>query len=346
MDDLLAAAARGERVAQPLDDATIAAAAAEGMAGLLARASHDPPRELQIVAAAIETRSAAMAAELARVLDACAAAGLRMLALKGPTASQQLYGHPGLRSFNDLDLITTEREADAAEALLRSLGYRDETAMSPQQRATKRRFHNGTALVNDERHAIVDLHWRFGHVQFPLALPFDGAWARRASVPVYGAAIAAPGTSDLAVFLCAHAAKHFWCRLELFAQIAALARLDADWDEIDRIAAAAHATRRVGLSFLLANDVIGSPLPPLPRCLAAARPPFPALRRLWREQRGRHWVRGRALSLILDRRRDLAGATAALIFVPTHADWAASRAPEPLQWLLRPFRIARARLRW
>jgi hypothetical protein len=343
VDDILAAAARGERVRGPIDAATVSAASNEGMTGLLAHAAEDPPRDLRIVAAAVEARSIALAHELGRVIEAFTTAGVRVLALKGPVASQQLYGHPGLRAFSDLDLITSD--ADAAEALLQTHGYRDEIAMTARQRATKRRFHNGTSLVNDQRRAIVDLHWRFGHVQFPLALRFEDVWSRRASVPLSGTPIPTLGPADLAVFTCTHAAKHFWSRLEMLAQIAALARLPMDWSEVDRIAVHARAARRVGLSFLLANDVVGSHLPPLPRCLAAARPVFAPLRALWTRRGGEHSIRGRALSLVLDRRRDSLLAAAAAVFVPTHADWAVSKLPEPLQWLARPFRLARVRLR-
>lgn len=340
--ETLLAVARGERVCGPLDAATLDAAASEGLSGLLARLAEEVPRELRIRAATIEARSLYLGAELARIVAAFG--NVTLLALKGPVASQQLYGEPGLRAFADLDLIVDERDAERGEAILRNLGYRDAAPLTRAQRATKRRFHSGTEFVHDAHGAVIDFHWRFGHVQFPLALPFAEAFARRTTVLLDGAAIPALGLSDLAVFTCSHAAKHFWYRLETLAQLAALTRLPVDWEEVDRIAVAARGSRQVGLSFLIAHDVLGTELPPLPRCLAASRRTWPQLKQRLRKPHAQD-PRGGDLLLLLDRRRDALAATAAAVFVPTHADWAVSAAPEPMQWVMRPWRLLRNRWR-
>jgi Uncharacterised nucleotidyltransferase len=337
----LQAAARGERVHGAIDAATIDAAVTARMIGLLARAAVDPPRELQLLAVAVETRALSLLSELVRVVEAFRAADIPLLALKGPVMSQQLYGDPGLRVFGDLDLLVDAADAVRGEALLASLGYGDDEPMTRAQRATKRRFHNGTALVNRERDTTVDFHWRFGHVQFPLALPFGDAWHRRTEVL---GGIPALGLTDLAIFTCSHSAKHFWTPFENLAQIAALTRLPVDWEEVDRVAMSARAARQVGLSFLVARDAVGSELPPLPRCLAASEPVFPRLQERLRRPHDAD-ARGRDLFTILDRRRDAVAAALASVFVPTHADWSAAKLPEAMYWVARPFRLAAARLR-
>jgi hypothetical protein len=336
--EALRAAARGERVHGPIDAATAAAAAQARMAGLLARAADEPPRELQLHAAAIAARSLSFAKELARICDAFRAAGVPLLALKGPVASQQLYGDLTLRSFADVDVIA--EDAVRGEAILRDLGYDD--GLTAAQRATKHRFHNGTAFSSKTTQTTIDFHWRFGHVQFPLALAFGDAWERRSEVSLAGTTVATLGLTDLALFTCSHAAKHFWTPFETLAQIAALTRLPIDWETLDSLAVSARAARQVGLSFLVAREMVGCELPPLPRCLAASRAPFDALRVTLPAERD---AGGRDLFLILDRRRDALAAMAASIFVPTDADWSAATLPAPLYWLTRPWRLAAARLR-
>lgn len=336
MNAVLRAVARGERVSEPLDGATLEAAALEGLSGLLAHLADAPPRALRIRAATIEARALHLGEELRRVL---AAFDFPVLALKGGVMSRQLYGDATLRVFADLDLIVDERDADRGEAVLQSLGYREGMPLTPARRATKRRFHSGSELVHEARGLVVDFHWRFGHPQFPLALAFADAYARRSIVD----GIPTLGLSDLAVFACSHAAKHFWFRLEMLAQIAALARLPIDWEEVDAIAVASRAARQVGLSFLLVEDSLGVSPPPLPRCLTAARPHFSRLReRLFRPHD--QDPRGRDLFLLFDRRRDVVTATAAAIFVPTPADWATSTVPDALQWVMRPLRLVGRRL--
>jgi hypothetical protein len=314
------------------------------MAGLLAHATDDPPRELLLHAVAVEARASSMVAELARIVEAFRAANVPLLALKGPVASQQLYGHPGLRVFGDLDLLVHAHHVQQAEALLTRLGYRDEAPMTPSQRATKHRFHNGTPLVHDEHRTTVDLHWRLGHVQFPLALPVADAWSRRTELVLNGVTVQALGPTDLVIFTCSHSAKHLWWTLESLAQIAALTRLpNIDWNEVDRIATASHAARQVGLSFLLAHDVIGSELPPLPKCLALSRAKFAPIQ----ERLSRMVERdagGGDLLFLLDRKRDALAAMLAAAFVPTHADWEAVKLPGFLYWLVRPLRLVAKRL--
>ena len=335
---ILAAAARGERIDGPLDAAMLDAAESAGMEGLLVHHAMDPPRELRVVAGAIHARAMALAVELARIAVAFREAGIPLLALKGPVVSQQLYGNPGLRLFADLDMIVDSADTLRGEALLASLSYRDEEPMMPGQRRTKHRFHGATAFVNDERGTQVDFHWRFGHVQFPLALPFADAWRRHIAVDLTGTPIDTLGLVDLTIFTCSHAAKHFWPGMETLAQFAALTRLPVDWEEVDRVAVAARAARRVGLSFLIAEEELGVPSPRLPRCLAASRPVFERLRPRLAATRG-HGARGRDLLLVLDRRRDALAAFAAAVFVPTHSDWSAMRLPDALYWVVRPFRL-------
>jgi putative nucleotidyltransferase-like protein len=345
MNRTLVAVARGEPVRGAVDAATIQAAAEGGMVGLLARNAELPSRDLQIRASAVEARSLYLSGELSRLVDALRIAGVPQLSLKGAVASQQLYGHPGLRSFADLDIMVSESDAVRAEEVLFGLGYRDEEAMTRAQRLTKRRFHNATPFVNNERGTIVDLHWRFGHVQFPLVLTFDDAWKRRAVVELGGVPVPTLGWSDLVVFTCSHAAKHFWARFEMLAQIASLARSPmVEWREVDRIAISSRAARQVGLSFLIANHLTLSEVPPLPRCLDASRPVFPRMQRRLAIPHSRD-SGGRDLFLILDRKRDVFAAVAAAIFVPTHSDWSAADIPAILHWLLRPIRLVGQRLR-
>lgn len=340
----LLAVARGERVTGPIDADVVSAAAKERMTALLAHLADEAPRTLLLHAVAIEARATSLTAELARIVAALRGAGVAVIALKGPVVSQQLYGAPALRVFSDLDLLVDPATLPSAMAILAALGYHDEAPMTASQRATKYRFHNGTALRNDERHTIVDLHWEFGHVQFPLELPFADAWRHHSEVLLNGVAIPALGPTELVLFTCSHAAKHLWWTLESVAQIAALTRLtDVNWAEVDRVAVAARAARQTGLSFLLAQEIVGSTLPPLPRCLALARPQFARAQQRLAQSIERD-AGGRDLFFLLDSKRDAIAAMLAAVFVPTHADWEAAKLPGALYWLARPLRLAAKRV--
>ena len=314
----LLAAARGERV--QVDDDLVRDAAREGMLGLLARAAANPHRELQMKAAAIEAHGAFMTNELARIVAAFRDASIPLLAFKGPVLSQQLYGHPGLRSFSDLDVIVAPRDADQAEELIRGLGYREQLVMSRAERMTNLRFAGELLFMNDGNGVLLDFHTLFANRQFPVHLDFQEVWYRHAEV----AGIPTFGEVDLVVLTCNHAAKHLWHRLEYLAQIAALARLSIDWSEVEKRARAARVWRQVALSFGLARDILGIDVP-----YAAD------VARVKKIVGRAHDATGSDLFLLLDRKRDALTAIAQSIFVPTHDDYR-SRLP----WLYRPLRLA------
>lgn len=349
--EILIAAARGDRVREDVEP-FLRAAAAEGMTGLLARSVERVPGALHTQTLGMEARAARMIAELARIARAFEEARIPLLVFKGAVLAQQIYGNSGLRAFSDIDVIVDPATADAGEALLQHLGYREIEPLGKAQHRTNRRFGGESLYIDDAREGasgvLADFHWRFSHVQFPLHIDFAAAWKRRQTVIVDGHSFATLGETDLVVLTCSHAAKHLWHRLELLAQIAALTKREVDWPAVENLAFAAGASRQVGLSFLLARDLLGVATPPIPRCEAAAAPVLDAVRavvdrNLFAEHR-RSDATGRDLFLLLDRRRDVARSLTLAVIVPTHADWHGSKLPAALQWVARPWRLLWTRL--
>ena len=349
--EILIAAARGDRVQGDVEP-FLSTAAAEGMTGLLARSVEGVPRALRVQALGMEARAARMIAELARIAGAFDETGIPLLVFKGAVLAQQLYGDPGARAFSDVDVIVDPVTAEAGEALLQRLGYREIEPMGEAQRRTNRRFGGESLFIDDAREGasgvLVDFHWRFSHVQFPLRIDFADAWEHRQTVVVDGHTFATLGETHLAVLTCSHAAKHLWHRLELLAQIAALTKRKIDWPDVERRALQAGAARQVGLSFLLARDILGVAPPPLPGCIAAAGPVLEAVREIVAHnlfsERRRSDATGRDLFLLLDRRRDALRSLTLAAFVPTHSDWHGSRLPAVLHWVIRPWRLMGKRL--
>lgn len=350
--EILIAAARGDRVHNDVEP-YLSAAAAEGMTGLLARAAERVPRALRVQALGMEARAARMIAELARIARAFDEAHIPLLVFKGAVLAQQLYGDPGSRAFSDVDIIADPASADAAEALLRGLGYREVEPLDDAQRRINRRFAGESLFIDDAREGasgvLADFHWRFSNIQFPLRIEFAEAWERRQTVAVDGHPFATLGETDLVVLTCSHAAKHLWHRLELLAQISALTRREIDWPAVEQLAFDAGAARQTGLSFLLARDILGVALPPLSRCLAIAAPALEGVREIVAHnlfaERRRSDATGRVLFLLLDRRRDVLRSMTLAALVPTHSDWQGSSLPAAMHWVVRPWRLLGKRIR-
>ncbi|HEX7154597.1 MAG TPA: nucleotidyltransferase family protein [Thermoanaerobaculia bacterium] len=326
----LIAAARGDAVDIPSGvdwPALLKAAEDEGMTALLARAargSAEELRPLRVRAGMVAARASQMLEELARIQQAFDAAGVRMLPYKGPLLSQQLYGRHDLRAFSDLDLIVAPADAARGERILRTLGYHEPERL---ERWTHRRFNSETVLVHDELQIAVDFHWRFGNVQFPVPLTFDDAWSRRGSV----LGLPTLGDDDLALVVTTHAAKHLWHKLEFLAQLAALVRRG------ERGVPAVHR--------LLVRDFLGTDIGdvPMPEKYSAIHAIVSG--NLFNGATRKTDASGRDLFLLFDSRAAVLRALAVSVFVPTHADWAGSKAPTMLHWLLRPLRLVRKYLK-
>ena len=87
----------------------------------------DPPEPFARVAGelAAATARGAVTYELlaTRVVSELGARGIRAMSIKGPVMARALYGDPGLRPAEDLDLLVRPQDLDGAGAVLTDFGY-------------------------------------------------------------------------------------------------------------------------------------------------------------------------------------------------------------------------------
>jgi hypothetical protein len=283
-------------------------------------------------------RSRGAIEQLRRIGEALQSAGLPFVAMKGPLLAQRVYGDPGLRSFGDLDLLVAPPDADRAEAALAGLGYRPTVPLTAPQVRTLRRFNKERTLTGPHGAFSLDLHWRPGR---PMALHASEVIAGREAC----LGIPTLNTLHTALANAAHAARHGWSRLEMLLAVGGTATWPLDWAALDNLAARAHVSRGVGLGYLLAHEWTGSPLPPLPVCLNAARPVLSwaaawVSANLAGANRSFHAPFASTWDLY-DRRRDSLSGFIRAVFVPTYTDWETASLPPALYWAWRPVRLAR-----
>jgi len=92
-----------------------------------------------------------------RVMAALADAGIRSAALKGPFLSEAIYGDPGRRLSNDIDLLVATEQLPAAVEVVRRLGYDAPTDYVQDCGLPMLHF-----ALGHERGELppVELHWR------------------------------------------------------------------------------------------------------------------------------------------------------------------------------------------
>ena len=150
---------------------------------------------------------------LAEVNAAFAREGIRMLSMKGPLLSMELYGDPGMRTSKDLDLMVSPEDLSRAGEVLKGLGYE----LEPHPYATTPLQHKYYNLIENEKHEVyhrdeicLELHWQHDYQteQF-----FDDLWERREERPFMGGKTAIMGADDRYPALFIHAAEHGFMRL-------------------------------------------------------------------------------------------------------------------------------------
>lgn len=192
----------------------------DGLADRLARRRRD-----------ISFRNLHQLSLLVEVSEDLEAAGVPVLAFKGPALAATVYPELGLREFVDLDVLVAERHRDRAIAALRSRGFE-----SPRTRGGTDEG-NGYAvpLVREEDGCHLDLHWRLAPEHRALAPDPRGVRLRARYVEVQGRRLRVPRPEDHLLLLAVHGAKHGprpWPKLKWVADVGWLLRreADADWD--------------------------------------------------------------------------------------------------------------------
>jgi hypothetical protein len=207
-----------------------------------------------------------LSSELVKITAAFEAAGVPVLAFKGPVLALTAYGDLAKRDFEDLDLVLRPEDLARARSLLEQNGWKPWQAFT-QLSAAEERVYLQTGYhfqySRPDGSVPVELHWNIAPHAFGIVLPMEQLFRRAVTVRIGAGGIPAPSAEDHLVLLCIHAARHMWDRLGLIVDVAQLLRAHPkfDFDQALRFASELHASRMVLLGLNLAHDVFGTSLP-------------------------------------------------------------------------------------
>jgi len=202
-------------------------------------------------------------AELVRIVSHLESAGIQTLPYKGPVLAQTLYGEVAQRQFGDLDILILPADVPKAKVALRDLGYEPALELALQIEATYIETGYEYSFGSTHGQNLLELQWRvvprFYSVNFDVVDLFD-----RAEMINFGErSVRTLRAEDLLLVLCVHAAKHVWVQLSWLCDIAQLVNSrQLDWNAIRQEAKRLGIERIVNLNLILAQKLLGSPLPP------------------------------------------------------------------------------------
>lgn len=338
-------------------DSLLRLAEAHGVQGMLARRleeieyAHVPSEareKIQTGMRAHQLLALSLTAELFRLLDDFAKAGIETIPVKGPVLSQVAYEDPALRSFGDIDLLLPQRFMPTAIERMLVMGFAPEL---PLETLRSEKIPGEYAFRRAGR--LVELHTEKTFRHYPRTMRIEEMVERKRQVSLDARLVPVLSLEDELVFDCIHGGKDFWERLMWVSDVAALLTKypTVDWERACHTAEEVGAKRMWHVGSQLAATVLGVGLPePLAREIqrdarslalceeirewlpyAGHRPPGLVKRTVYRMRMGGGGARG--LSYLLR-----------LSFVPSQDDWDEGGG-ERQSWIWevvrRPFRLIR-----
>ncbi len=201
-------------------------------------------------------------AELVRIAQLFAAAGIPFISIKGPLLARSLYGDVGGRHAGDLDLLIAPDKLTQADAVLRAAGCRrsqPDFELTPRQWREYQRLKHEFEYFNDTSRVRIEIEWRLeglGHQDFD-------EWLKTGAHETLGGIELArlPAETEV-LYLFVHGAGHEWFRLFWLVDVARLlTRGGVDWPQVMRRARVCGVESSVWQGARLVEMLFGIPLP-------------------------------------------------------------------------------------
>lgn len=206
-------------------------------------------------------RNVSMTGKLVEIIRIFDTAGIPAVPFKGPTLSMRVYKSIALRQFIDLDILVMPKHFDRAVRLLLDSGYELHSAGAASMRGAFRiNRRKDVSLVHPDDNIRVELHWKLSGSYFSMPLQLNRLWMRMDKSILGGVPVSTLPFNDLFVYLCLHAARHGFERLEWICDINELIlnETDTDWESIRKHARRHGCERVLELALFLVFDLFGT----------------------------------------------------------------------------------------
>jgi hypothetical protein len=169
--------------------------------------------------------TSAILSEWKRIEGEFRRSGIRVLIIKGPALSLELYGDPREREYRDLDLLIDSSSMAKAQDILFSFGYEhaeDIDGLSPRFRDFVLMNGHHWAFKKRDRPVFIEIHGVAGSSIGLAPIPVEEAFLRAATRDYDGVSYPSLCREHHALLALLHGAKHQWCTLQWFLDCAVI----------------------------------------------------------------------------------------------------------------------------
>jgi hypothetical protein len=287
--------------------------------------------------------------ELIRVLQRLNQLNIQVMPYKGVTLAEQMYGDIALRQSGDIDLLIRPGDLTRIKEAVRSLGFMPHDQLSEAEERAYLRSGYECAFDSPAGRNVLEVQWAIQPRFYAVDLAMEELFQRAVTVTIAGQAVRTPSTEDQLLILSIHAAKHVWGRLIWLCDIARIMQVPGmKWNWVEERANALGIARILGVTVLLANQLLGSPIPTaLQRTVSEDYEAAALAKEIGAKVASgtSHDVESlgyfRLMMRLRERRIDRARFLQRLVFTPGPSEWKTVRLPEPLFPLYRLVRVSR-----
>ena len=198
--------------------------------------------------------------ELGKVLRQFKEEGIPVIVLKGAHLAAIVYGHIGVRSMEDIDLMVPFEHLAKSSDILNGLGYLSETVLS--DKADIQSVMQHLPFFCKPNMKPIEVHWTIGNPKSPFQIDLAEVWEGAQEVVIAGVPVFVLSPEDLIVHLCTHAYEHRFSSLRQFLDLYLVMEHHKDaiqWDLVRQKARRWKATKCLFLALYLAQRLMNLP---------------------------------------------------------------------------------------
>ena len=219
-------------------------------------------KKLEILRKRQMARSMKIASEWVFVNTLTETKSLRVLQLKGPALSLEIYKDIDSRISKDLDLLVDRTDLDRADRFLLESGYKrliPSIEMTPKQEAVWLQSNHHYSYIG-AKNVSIELHFRFDSLLDQT--PFDQFWEHRRIESFGGANYSLLPAEEAILYYVYHGAKHGWNRLRWLVDVFELLQGDSyDAERLILLARERRITHVLAQAVILCGRLLHAKLP-------------------------------------------------------------------------------------
>lgn len=200
--------------------------------------------------------------EFVRIVECLSHASIEFLPYKGMTLAETIYGDLALRQSGDIDLLIHAGDLKRVQQAVAQLGYTPHVTLSEDEQSEYLRSGYECAFDGAAGRNLLEVQWALQPRFYAVDVDMKELFRRAQTVSVAGSIVKSLAPEDLFIVLALHAAKHVWGNLIWLCDLERISHLPTlNWKWIGERAQELGIVRIVRVTLLLAQRLLGSPLP-------------------------------------------------------------------------------------